>query len=314
MQQITELFTNDLTLKNFNSNMNLHLIVRNLLFSCRKFLLPPVNKGDKASKIIEGLILSSSPCMIARFGSSEIQGVLNGILPPPINIILQHRTYKHLIDNAGFFPVHRKNVRRFARLMIDSMKQCDCLASWRIEEVFFLNHLKQAKRIGLDSLGPVDNNANYNWYRQLRGKKILVVHPFAELIEYQYTHHRTRIWGDKEILPPFEKLETVKVVNSIGGRCDYSSWFEAFEAMIEEIKQKDFDIALIGCGAYGFPIAASIKRMGKKAIHIGGATQLIFGIKGKRWENAPYINEYWISPRPEDRPKGFEKVEGGCYW
>ena len=82
----------------------------------------------------------------------------------------------------------------------------------------------------------------------------------------------------------------------------------------EEIDKIDFDIAILGCGAYGFPLAAFIKNKGKKAIHIGGATQLIFGIKGKRWEGASFINKYWISPRKEDRPKGFEKVEGGCYW
>ena len=27
----------------------------------------------------------------------------------------------------------------------------------------------------------------------------------------------------------------------------------------------------LGCGAYGFPLAAHVKRMGKKAIHMGGS-------------------------------------------
>lgn len=43
----------------------------------------------------------------------------------------------------------------------------------------------------------------------------------------------------------------------------------------------DYDICLIGCGAYGFPLAAHAKRKGKKAVHLGGALQLLFGIKGK---------------------------------
>ena len=42
---------------------------------------------------------------------------------------------------------------------------------------------------------------------------------------------------------------------------------------------KNFDIALIGCGAYGFPLAAFVKGIGKKAVHIGGPLQLFFGIK-----------------------------------
>ena len=61
--------------------------------------------------------------------------------------------------------------------------------------------------------------------------------------------------------------------------------------MQKEIDKIDFDIAILGCGAYGYPLASYIKSIGKKAIHIGGATQLIFGIKGKRWEKASFINE-----------------------
>ena len=67
----------------------------------------------------------------------------------------------------------------------------------------------------------------------------------------------------------------------------------------------------------------------KKAIHMGGATQLLFGIKGNRWEDPMYgvkewglpagfypkmFNEYWIKPGEEGRPKNAEQVEGACYW
>ena len=54
------------------------------------------------------------------------------------------------------------------------------------------------------------------------------------------------------------------------------------------------------------------KRLGKQAVHLGGATQLLFGIKGKRWGEIG--NEHWVSPLAEERPQGFEKIEGGCYW
>ena len=80
----------------------------------------------------------------------------------------------------------------------------------------------------------------------------------------------------------------------------------------------DFDVALIGCGAYGFQLACRIKQMGKIAIHMGGSLQTLFGITGKRWENNKYmqslLNDYWVYPKESDRPKGLEKVEGGCYW
>ena len=53
---------------------------------------------------------------------------------------------------------------------------------------------------------------------------------------------------------------------------------------------------------------------------MGGYTQLLFGILGKRWETHfpeifKYANlEYWTRPQDKEKPKGFEKVEGGCYW
>ena len=90
-----------------------------------------------------------------------------------------------------------------------------------------------------------------------------------------------------------------------------------------------YDIAIIGCGAYGFHLAAHVKRSGKKAIHLGGATQLLFGIKGNRWENSMYgvkewglpygfytnmFNSHWIKPGTEGRPQNAESVEGACYW
>ena len=81
----------------------------------------------------------------------------------------------------------------------------------------------------------------------------------------------------------------------------------------------DFDIAIIGCGAYGMPLAAHVKRIGKKAVHLGGQTQLLFGIKGKRWETGhdkikSMFNEHWVYPSNDERPKNFISVESGAYW
>ena len=82
--------------------------------------------------------------------------------------------------------------------------------------------------------------------------------------------------------------------------------------------QRDYDIALIGCGAYGFHLAAHAKRRQKIGIHLGGATQMLFGIKGKRWENNPrsrgLMNAHWVKPADSERPEKFTLIENGCYW
>ena len=60
--------------------------------------------------------------------------------------------------------------------------------------------------------------------------------------------------------------------------------------------------------------------MGKKSVHLGGATQVLFGIKGKRWEGElkhigdKFYNEYWVRPLESERPKNYLSVEQGCYW
>lgn len=43
--------------------------------------------------------------------------------------------------------------------------------------------------------------------------------------------------------------------------------------MESEIDKADFDVALIECGAYGFPLAAYCKSIGKQGIQIGESLQ-----------------------------------------
>jgi hypothetical protein len=156
---------------------------------------------------------------------------------------------------------------------------------------------------------------NSPWTKALAGKKVLVIHPFEKTIKSQYKK-RTKLFANPNILPKFT-LKTLKAVQSLGGNSDdFSNWFDALKHMEDKISSTDFDIAIIGCGAYGLPLAAHVKRMGKKAVHLGGATQLLFGIKGKRWEdsNFKFINDYWVRPLEEEKPKAHKQVENSCYW
>ena len=97
----------------------------------------------------------------------------------------------------------------------------------------------------------------------------------------------------------------------------YNNWFDALDDMIRKVDTVDFDVAIIGCGAYGMPLAAHIKQIGKQAIHLGGATQLMFGIMGKRWDHIPEIhslvNENWVRPMENETPKCSNDIEAGCY-
>lgn len=145
-----------------------------------------------------------------------------------------------------------------------------------------------------------------------------MVHPFEDSIRNQYSK-RELLFADKRVLPAFN-LKTIKSVQSIcNNPVEFESWFDALDSMKERISDTSFDVAIIGCGAYGFPLAAHVKRLGRISIHMGGATQSLFGIIGKRWEtvygySGTLYNENWSRPLPSEYPRDGDKMEGGAYW
>ena len=51
---------------------------------------------------------------------------------------------------------------------------------------------------------------------------------------------------------------------------------------------------------------------------MGADVQLLFGIKGNRWDGTAVseklYNDYWVYPGEEYKPKSYMSVENGCYW
>jgi hypothetical protein len=194
-------------------------------------------------------------------------------------------------------------LEEFYELMLKDVKEIDILGVWLREEIFD-SLLRNKQKVNLHKLEPYyDANP---WTEVLAGKKVLVIHPFAQTIEDQYKK-RHLLFNDQRILPQFQ-LKTIKAVQTIAhSNTEFANWFDALNHMKNQISECDFVIAIIGCGAYGFPLAAHVKRIGKKAIHLGGATQILFGIKGKRWENIQAVNQlmndYWVRPNQTRRPK-----------
>jgi hypothetical protein len=286
---------------------------------------------EYASNLIHDAILSGQPRMIARLGSTELAAMANHV---GVHRALYKKNYKGYLSNqtpawwwnpssisqmqkwSGFFPADRDHVESFCEMMIEMLSEVDILGSWLKEEAFFADELGGSKKIVLEDLEPFF--VEKPWTQALKGKKVLVVHPFDESIQTQYK--KRELLFDKDLLPEFE-LKTIKAVQTLAGqKSEYETWFYALEHMKEQISAIDFDVCIIGCGAYGFPLAAHVKSLGKVAIHLGGVTQILFGIKGARWEEFivyPYqnlFNENWIRPLELEKPKNFSSVEGGCYW
>lgn len=289
-------------------------------------------KGQAASDLVKEKLLGNAPAMVARFGMVELHCLLNyhfvkqkKALPAKVFDYISGRSFpfwwdsavaREMSKNAGFINPTFSNLEKFAQLMENDMTGVDVLASWMRGENVFFDRMPNVSTISIWAIEPF-KHAN-PWSEALAGKKVLVVHPYEESIQKQYAI-REKLFKDPRVLPEFE-LKTIKAVQSIAySETPYKTWFDALDHMKQQISKTDFDIAIIGCGAYGFPLAAHVKRMGKKAVHMGGATQVLFGITGRRWEDDPYfkdnfINEHWVRPSANETPKQFARIEDGCYW
>lgn len=275
---------------------------------------------QEGNDYIVKLLESPAPCMIARYGSVEL-GIIKRRMAQKLGIIKKfgETSMHHVTNNAGFFPKEQEAVSKFADLMIQSSAEVDLLGVffWQMEEYVIKNHTSQATLVRARGLEPW--YVERPWTRVLQGKKVLIIHPFEDTIKKQY-EKRELLFPETNLLPEIE-LKTLKAVQTIAGEKDerFATWFEALEYMYQEAMKIDFDVAIIGCGAYGFPLAAKLKKAGKKVIHLGGATQYLFGIKSKRADVGSAIisglyNDAWVRPSEDEKPKNFKDIEGGCYW
>lgn len=263
--------------------------------------------------LIRQLILSGEPCMIARLGATESRCIEKW---------MNHKDFdKENLENikqlSGVFPNDSNSIAEFCEVYTEGILDIDVLAVWGVtaERNIYKKYCPTAKLINIMSLEPFfyDNP----WSSAIRGKKLLILHPFVETIKKQLIN-KEKLFKNDEVLPDFKEVSYIKAVQSLGGSDEYESWLEALKSMCSEIEKIDFDVAIIGTGAYGVPLASYIKSLGKQAILMAGATQLLFGIKGKRWEERTeykeLFNEYWVRPSSMETPKEKEKVEGGSYW
>jgi len=235
------------------------------------------------------------------------------------------RPTTRLYECSGFFPVSKEAILLWVSLFRESLETMNLVAEWQTPGTFlsaYENRLlacraPRSTRISLSALHPVHPPAS--WLPELCGIRWLVISPFEQTIRAQLPHLEKlgffpeaslpllpQVRAQCRILrcPQLPYLETPK----------HRDWFEALEEMKGEMDKISFDVALVGAGAWSLPLVAHAKKLGKKGLHLGGQLQLLFGIKGGRWERGNFYNEAWIHPLPEEKPAGFMRMENGAYW
>lgn len=274
-----------------------------------------VLNASAGNAAIKQIVAQAMPAMVARCGATEMRCVGEYISTGTFS----DKIRKEIQELSGVFPATDFVLKKFCEYYMECTAQADLLALWGVgaeNKVVKTKCKKTTKYCRLEALEPY--YFEEPWSEVLRGKKVLVVHPFVESIKRQY-EKREKLFSDKKVLPEFASLTCVKAVQSIAGeKTEFDTWFEALDSMKEQISKVDFDVAIIGAGAYSLPLAAYVKELGKVSVQMSGSTQILFGIKGKRWDNIPevsmHFNEYWVKPSNEETPKHSKKVEGGSYW
>jgi len=281
------------------------------------------NKLIEGNVIISKLLQSDEPFSVVRCGIGA-ETVFSCCFLEGIKDYEER--YKDILfklhNNAGIYFDEKRNGTDkilYANSFNLALRTCRYLANWNNSWItpFESKFIKTYELRTFDACGLDFFSYLAPWTKFLKGKRVLIIHPFAKSILSQYSR-RELLFLNKDTLPEFD-LVVLKSPNTSAGNKLGDSWVENYDELCSKIDKLDFDVALLGCGGYGLPLVNYIRNhKNKSAIYMGGILQLLFGIKGKRWDDRPEVqilyNEYWIRPDEKERVDGYLKVEDGCYW
>jgi hypothetical protein len=282
-----------------------------------------MSNAQKDNLYIKRVIEENKPFFIGRIAGCELKVAYNVLNNNLLDIV---DDLKELENNAGINVKNNESLRIYVEKLVESYENCTVIAEWDTDGKVFEHtgigqKLITSRTPNIPKINALALEPYYfrdSWMPALKGKKILVVHPFTKTFSKQAQNLKkifpNRLW--------FEDCEFqfVQPPLTLAGNHQDKDWQEHLTPFLESLREvKEFDVALVAAGGYGMLVANFIfKELNKSVMYIGGALQLFFGVIGKRWfENKDIlelVNDDWLRPNKEDKPSNFTKVEKGCYW
>jgi hypothetical protein len=272
------------------------------------------------------LFKGTKPFLIGRNGTIELQMFAKYVQ----GIVFTESEKNQLELNAGVFPTD--SLLDYFENYAKSLKNADAIAEgWyeplkNIENAILESYNKNRIKLFLRNLEPYYVKPELRWTQYLAGKRVAIINSFAEICETQ-TYMSKAIWGKEaeSLLPssttwiPITTYYSPRLAN---GRADWPvniiNWSDAVDYIVERTLHECCDVAIIGCGGIGMIVGHKLKEKGLQCIVMGGATQILFGIRGKRWEThgtiSKFFNDAWVVPSDRYKPANYTLVENGCYW
>jgi len=290
--------------------------------------MEPAEKGSYDILVaIQKALFSDTGLLVGRFGTIEFDVCWeseNGYITKDAASVLER--------NAGVFPSSIDSIQKWVSATKEAFQSADILATgWyapivKREQKLLTNWSFTGSQIVLRGLEPYYSYPELRWTKALEGQSVCVVSSFTKSMVSQVEKGEACIWPDADgSLWPSVKWSWVNTgyapsmsLGRASWEDDPESWEEAVAYVVGSVMNTGARIVLIGCGGLGMIIASELKRRGKICIVMGGAIQVLFGIKGGRWENHGVIsklwNEEWVYPSPEETPGAAWAVENSCYW
>jgi len=250
---------------------------------------------------------SKRPLSVIRLGNVEAHQML----------MKDNSVYRQMPTNAGFFG-GTKEVCEWKSMVLQAMLNADlnfrvisCNSFWICDDV--LTQLK----LFVPTLPYIEDVAFWvSLINAIQTNKLGFVTFFKKDCEQQLPKMNF-IHKKRPIESRFKSWKIIKSENTIAGNePDDKTWKEVYDDLLKRSLEADCDIYFLSCGCYGIPLCNDLKKAGKKAIYVGGFLQLLFGLKGKRWDDRKMVNQYFNSHwrYPTEKPENASLVEGGCYW
>lgn len=287
-------------------------------------------------KSIEESITKNKGFAIGKLGFSE--QCLLGYLPfkrKNPNYV-QLKAYEsmfryHCEIQFGVFPTNSEFLNEFVNFYTKHVHQIDILGVFQAEQedkIIKENNLT-ADFIPYQYTEPdrsIPANEPNCYLRYFKDKKLLLISPFADLLKLRASKDIfEQVWSkiQKKWFYPSDvsSLEIpYSFVNSFQTHRKYNNSIDLFDSICSRLSTIEFDVAFIGAGALGLPIASYIKNEGKIAISLGGHLQVLFGVKGDRWNRdinwtSNYMNEFWVDMPEKYHPENKSILtDDGAYW
>lgn len=296
----------------------------------------PLLSGSEISEKIRKNIESRTPFAIGKTGTLETEAIIafqqrlfqtrqlfgvNQIMYPP-------SMSQQLFINAGVYPIQTHDIDTFVRLYQHSLSSFDVLCAsfsdmipeWGEYLTITRGSKKNITSCRKSSLEPFFQVSPYT--KAFAKRRVTVISPFVDTFRGQLKK-RDNIWGEraKDLLPDNVQWRFIKA--PLPMKPVDTNW----QTMVERLTVECFpesessmwpDIVLCGFGPGGAYLCAEAKLRGRVGIDMGGSLQLLFGVRGKRWDSdirfKDIYNEHWVRPSREETPPQNSRVKNGAYW